>query len=393
MDPSSLISLVRRYLGGGQAPEPGVLRRALAGRLADSRNRRGIRHQLAAVVSVLVAGAACGHQSPLAIAEAAAGWDQELLAAHGCRISPATGLRAAPSARTLYRVPQGLDADGFEAALTGALADAALDPQVTAVAAAKRKDELAKKAEKKPKPPTAEGFRQEREDGWFRPHPLHPWLDPAVTGDPGHVPARHGVAVDGKERKGAKAGGNRKVHLLAAVTHSPGIVIAQDKVAKSGKANEISHFKPLLAPLPLDGAVVTSDAMQANRDNALFLREVKHAHFLWPVLGNQPNLNATLNALPWQDTPVAAATSETVRGRIETRTIRVLPAPEGTGFAGAAQALLIERYTTYKNKGQWHTRAEAVLYGVTSYTAETRRCAQDPRRAFQYLDLMAPSPG
>ena len=460
MDPSSLISLVRRYLGGGQAPEPGVLRRALAGRLADSRNRRGIRHQLAAVVSVLVAGAACGHRSPLAIAEAAAGWDQELLAAHGCRISPATGLRAAPSARTLYRVPQGLDADGFEAALTGALADAALDPQVTAVAAAKRKDELAKKAEKKrkPKPPAAEGFRQEREDGWFRPHPLHPWLDPAVTGDPGHVPARHGVAVDGKERKGAKAGGNRKVHLLAAVTHSPGIVIAQDKVAKSGKANEISHFKPLLAPLPLDGAVVTSDAMQANRDNALFLREVKHAHFLWPVLGNQPNLNATLNALPWQDTPVAAATSETVRGRIETRTIRVLPAPEGTGFAGAAQALLIERYTTYKNKGQWHTRAEAVLYltslpagdatpedllahvrghwrvehahwlrdviwkedkslirtgngpqvmsaiinlvislfrihGVTSYTAETRRCAQDPRRAFQYLDLMAPSPG
>ena len=212
MDPSSLISLVRRYLGGGQAPEPGVLRRALAGRLADSRNRRGIRHQLAAVVSVLVAGAACGHQSPLAIAEAAAGWDQELLAAHGCRISPATGLRAAPSARTLYRVPQGLDADGFEAALTGALADAALDPQVTAVAAAKRKDELAKKAEKKPKPkpPAAEGFRQEREDGWFRPHPLHPWLDPAVTGDPGHVPARHGVAVDGKERKGAKAGGNRR---------------------------------------------------------------------------------------------------------------------------------------------------------------------------------------
>ena len=107
MDPSSLISLVRRYLGGGQAPEPGVLRRALAGRLADSRNRRGIRHQLAAVVSVLVAGAACGHQSPLAIAEAAAGWDQELLAAHGCRISPATGLRAAPSAADAVPGPAG----------------------------------------------------------------------------------------------------------------------------------------------------------------------------------------------------------------------------------------------------------------------------------------------
>ena len=248
------------------------------------------------------------------------------------------------------------------------------------------------------------------------------------------------------------------MHLLAAVTHTPGIVIGQDKVAKSGKANEISHFKPLLGPLPLAGAVITTDAMQANRDNSLFVRKVKDAHWLWPILGNQPNLNETLNALPWDGTPVAAATSEITRGRIETRTIRVLPAPKGNGFAGAARALLIERYTTYKNKGRWRTRAEAVLYltslaaqdatpedllahvrghwrvehahwlrdviwkedkslirtgnapqvwsaitnlvislfrihGVTSYTAETRRCAQNPRRALQILDLTALSPG
>ena len=133
--------------------------------------------------------------------------------------------------------------------------------------------------------------------------------------------------MDGKERKGAKAGGKKKVHLLAAVTRTPGIVIAQDKVAKSGKANEITHFKPLLEPLPLEQASVTSDAMQATRDNALFLRKIKKAHYLWPVLGNQPNLNAQLNALPWETTPITAATSEISRGRIETRTVRVLPAP------------------------------------------------------------------
>ena len=33
------------------------------------------------------------------------------------------------------------------------------------------------------------------------------------------------------------------------------------------------------------------------------------------------------------------------------------------------------------------------IHGVTSYTAETRRCAQDPRRALQILDLTALSPG
>ena len=204
--------------------------------------------------------------------------------------------------------------------------------------------------------------------------------------------------------------------------------------------------------------LITADAMQTTRDNARFLREVKHAHFLWPVLGNQPKLCEQLNALPWETAPVAAATSEISRGRIETRTIRVLPAPPDTGFQDAEQALLIERYTTYKKKGQWHTRAEAVLYltslaadqttpedllahvrghwriehahwlrdviwkedkslirtgnapqvwsaitnlvitlfrihGVTSYTAETRRCAQDPRRALQLLDLTGLSPG
>jgi predicted transposase YbfD/YdcC len=198
--------------------------------------------------------------------------------------------------------------------------------------------------------------------------------------------------------------------------------------------------------------------MQSNRGNARYLRKARNAHYLWPVLGNQPTLNETLNALPWETTPVAAATTETSRGRIETRTIRVLPAPDGTGFEGAAQAVLTERYTTQKKKGQWRTSCEAVLYiaslgpddttpedllahvrghwriehahwlrdviwkedkslirtgngpqtwsaltnlvitlfriqGVTSYTSETRRIAQDPRRALQLLNLIGLSPG
>ena len=134
----------------------------------------------------------------------------------------------------------------------------------------------------------ADALRETRADGWFRAAPGHPWLDPAVTGDPGHVPARVAVAVDGKERKLAKAGGKKKVHLLGAVTHVTGLVIGQDKVAKSGKANEVTHFRPLLEPLPLRG--VSSPRTRCRRPGTTpaTLREVKHAHFLWPVLGNQP---------------------------------------------------------------------------------------------------------
>ena len=137
---------------------------------------------------------------------------------------------------------------------------------------------------------------------------------------------------------------------------------------------------------------------------------------------------------------------------------RPRPAASGTGFEDAQQALLIERYTTYKKKGQWHTRCEAVLYitslgadettpedllahvrghwrveaahwlrnvvwkedkslirtrngpqiwsalanlvitlfrihGVTSFTEETRRIAQDPRRTLRMLELTRLSPG
>ena len=459
---SWLTDCIRRQLPAGIVPDPVPVREAMQGRLTDTRRPRGKRHALPSLVSVAVAGTAAALGGPLAVAQAAAGWDQEVLAAHGCWVSPRTGLRAAPSASMLDRLPKLVDPDELEAALSACAAAFALDPAVPAAYAAHRAGQQREREEKrknrKRKPPAAEAFREARQDGWFRPHPQHPWLDPASCGNPGHVPARQGVAVDGKERKGAKAGGNRKVHLLAAVTHVPGIVIGQDRVAKAGKANEISHFKPLLEPLPVAGTVVTSDAMQANRDNSLFLRKVKDAHWLWPILGNQPSLNETLNALDWENTPVAAATSEISRGRIETRTVRVLPAPEGTGFADAAQALLIERYTTFKKKGQWHTRAESVLYltslpadettpedllahvrghwqvedahwlrdviwkedkslirtgngpqiwsalanlvitlfrihGVTSFTEETRRIAQDPRRALQILDFTGLSPG
>jgi predicted transposase YbfD/YdcC len=375
---SSLIDQIRCHLrtGGGRLAAPAEtapLREMLAARLTDPRRRRGIRHSLASLTSVLVAGVACGYVSILAIAQAAAGWDQQVLAAHGTRRNPATGLHEPPSASTLGRLPRLLDADELEAGLSAWAAATALDTRLAARIAARRaskKKENKQQGRRRRKPPAAEALREVRADGWVRAAPGHPWLDPAVSGDPHHVPARPAVAVDGKERKLAKAAGKAKVHLLGAITHVTGLVIGQDKVAKSGKANEVTHFRPLLEPLPLDDVLITADAMQTTRDNARFLRQVKHAHYLVPVLGNQPGTYAALDALDWENTPVAAATAETARGRIETRTIRVLPVPAGLDFPGAAQAILIERYVTIKKNGTWVMRnCEAVLY-LTSLDAE-----------------------
>jgi hypothetical protein len=198
---------------------------------------------------VLVAGVACGYASILAIAVAAAGRDPEVLAAHGVRHNPQTGEHAPPSASTLGRVPARLDADELEAGLPGWIAAAALGPRLAARIAARRSGRKKEdKARRRRKPPAAEALRQARADGWVRAAPGHPWLDPAVTGDPGQVPARPAVAVDGKERKLAKAAGKAKVHLLGAVTHVTGLVTGQDRAAKSGKANEVTYFRPLLTP-------------------------------------------------------------------------------------------------------------------------------------------------
>jgi hypothetical protein len=46
------------------------------------------------------------------------------------------------------------------------------------------------------KPPAGQALREVRAEGWVRAAPGHPWLDPAVTGDPAHRPAVPGVGVE-----------------------------------------------------------------------------------------------------------------------------------------------------------------------------------------------------
>ena len=103
------------------------------------------------------------------------------------------------------------------------------------------------------------------------------------------------VAVDGKSLRGALGQNGRPLHLLSALVHKEGVVIGQRLVEPTH--NEITQFKPLLAPLELTGKVVTADAMHTQREHARFLVEDKHADYLFTVKGNQPTLLADLKAL------------------------------------------------------------------------------------------------
>ena len=111
------------------------------------------------------------------------------------------------------------------------------------------------------------------------------------------------MAVDGKAVRGTRhaSGDGQAVHLLAAADPQASMVLPQAKV--NGKTNEITTFAPLLAPLDLAGAVVTADALHAQREHAQFLVTQKKAHYILTVKNNQPSLYAQLKSLPWRQLP------------------------------------------------------------------------------------------
>ncbi|WP_240167516.1 ISAs1 family transposase [Streptomyces noursei] len=112
-----------------------------------------------------------------------------------------------------------------------------------------------------------------------------------------------GLAVDGKSLRGAAKAKGRKIHLLATLEHTTGLVLAQLDVGD--KTNEITCFQPLLDTVAdLAGVAVTSDAMHAQREHAdhLLGRDTtfaEDAFQLWT--GNAPRAMAT-----WRNLAIGA---------------------------------------------------------------------------------------
>jgi predicted transposase YbfD/YdcC len=168
------------------------------------------------------------------------------------------------------------------------------------------------------------------------------------------------VRVDGKTVRGARNADGSQVHLLAALAGQQGVVAAQAEVGP--KTNEIPMIIPLLDGLDLDGAVITAGALHCQRATADYVHG-RGADFAFPVKDNQPGL---FDALPWQDVPVAHAAADQGHGRITTRAIQVMDAPDDLPFPHVSQAYLIERHVTALDGT---LLSEVAALGVTSLTA------------------------
>jgi predicted transposase YbfD/YdcC len=169
---------------------------------------------------------------------------------------------------------------------------------------------------------------------------------------------RRVIAVDGKTLRGSGHGQENSRHLLAAFDHAHGAVLGQVEVG--AKTNEIPLFSTLLDRLDIAGAVITADALHAQREHATYLAG-RGAHYLLIVKRNQPSLHAQLAALPWREVPVAYTKAERGHGRTERRTLKVTSVAAGLAFPHAAQAIQITRRR--KVKGKW---SRETCYAVTS---------------------------
>jgi predicted transposase YbfD/YdcC len=178
---------------------------------------------------------------------------------------------------------------------------------------------------------------------------------------------RQAYAVDGKYLRGARRPDGSTVIVLSAVGHGEGLTIASREI--DAKTNEIPEFAPLLDQIPdadLAGAVVTADALHAQRAHAAYLVEERDAHYLLTIKNNQRNLAAQLHKLPWKEIPVLHTQTGRGHGREEQRRIQVVSV-NGLLFPHARQVLRIQRKRRRLGATKWQTET---VYAITDLPAE-----------------------
>jgi hypothetical protein len=195
--------------------------------LRDVRRRKGRRHGQASTLTICALGTLCGARGTRAIADFAAYLNRTQLRLLRAYRNPRTGEYEPPSEPTIRRMLKRVPAAEFDAAVMA----------------------------------------------WMKEH------DPR--------PLRR-LAVDGKTVKGSRRADGRPVHLVAGVSPDSLRLVAQQPVAE--KSNEITALRPMLATVPLDGVIVTADAMQAQQDAARFLQQEKGAEYFFSLKGNQPSV-------------------------------------------------------------------------------------------------------
>ena len=268
----------------------------LFGSVPDGRSGQGRDHPVAAVLALAAAAVVAGMKGYTAIA----GWVRDVPPPVLADLYLRTGAGPArpPSKATIWRVVTDADADVFDATVGSWLTSTLLS-------------------------------------------------EPAARGAEGDGPAQLiPVRLDGKTVRGARDDAGNQRHLLAALvgrTAQTSVIAAQAEVGV--KTNEVPMATVVLGQIDLHGTLVTADALHTVKATAEFIRQ-GGGEFILPVKENRKTLFDALDTLPWHQVPIAHTATDRGHGRITTRTIQVLPAPEDLPFPHVSQVYLIERHVS-----------------------------------------------
>src|SRR5208282_4464134 len=267
--------------------------------VTDHRKPKGRRHDLAAILVVVVVARLCGANSVYAAAQFAQSMPQEALRRCGIRYNTRLGRHVPPSHKTIKRTIRKIDAEAADRRLNWR--HIAIDGKTVRGAV--------------------------RPDG-TRPHLLAAFDVTAGT-------------VLGQADVGAKTNEiTCFVPLLHAILDSP----RASSPGHDGDGDGDGDGDDAGAGAEL--VIVTADALHTQAGHVEAMNKLRIGWIL-DLKDNQPGLYALADAHPWHEEPVLHATAETGHGRHEIRTIRVTSqVPDGITrrFPGTAQMMLIERY-------------------------------------------------
>ena len=116
------------------------------------------------------------------------------------------------------------------------------------------------------------------------------------------------VAIDGKRLRGSATAQSPGVHLLAAFSATLQGVIGQLAVPPDG--NEITAALQLLKTLPLEGVIITGDAMFTQREICRVITDGGGDYF-FTVKDNQPALKADVALAFGPDSPLGGLVAAT----------------------------------------------------------------------------------
>ena len=120
-------------------------------------------------------------------------------------------------------------------------------------------------------------------------------LEQALLGWQDHVlgprpPGDDQVAIDGKELHSSQG-----VQIVSAYTVQGGRWLGSEAIAT--KSNEIPAGQALLGRLPIEGMLVTADALHTQTQTARIITQERGADYLFTVKGNQPGVAENVRQL------------------------------------------------------------------------------------------------